>query len=273
MSDTSAKIKVVDRRLSRKWRLFTGITYALVPVALALGLFSGYNAVKFICLGASDYRSLGLWLLMLVMCVLDILEALTFHSLNQHYWQREREFNTVSIISRTLASAADSEKQAAVIEKKQEIVNEVTKKVSGETKASIQEAVDKGFEGMKTFFADMLRNSGMTSTYEEYEDDVDESQSGLLDATLKAREAGKDSSSKQTVENGKSDEKKDERSDANEETDSSADQDGPDEDGSDGDEDSENHSDDEDTQGFFADGDEEDDYEDGNPIMDDDSHW
>lgn len=269
MSDTSAKIKVVDRRLSRKWRLFTGITYALFPVALALGLFSGYNAVKFICLGASDYRSLGLWLLMLVMCVLDILEALTFHSLNQHYWQREREFNTVSIISRTLASAADSEKQAAVIEKKQEIVNEVTKKVSGETKASIQEAVDKGFEGMKTFFADMLRNSGMTSTYEEYEDDVDESQSGLLDATLKAREAGKDSTAKQAVDN----EKEDAPSDARQEVEPSADQDGPDEDRPDDDEDSENHSDDEDSQGFFADGDEEDDYEDGNPIMDDDSHW
>ena len=146
----------------------------LLPVSVVLGFYSAYNVYHFLANSQSDYVSLALWALILVISVLNIAEAVIFRALNSHYWMREREFNTVSIISRTLATASDYEKQASAMEKKQEIVNEVTKNVAKETKSQIEESINKGFDGMKTYFASALRTRGY----------VEKQENDLLGATL-----------------------------------------------------------------------------------------
>lgn len=174
MSD-STRIKITDKKLSLKWKIFTGVTKSLLPVSVVLGFYSAYNVYNFLASSQSDYVSLALWALIFVMCVLNIAEAVIFRALNNHYWMREREFNTVSIISRTLATASDYEKQASAMEKKQEIVNEVTRNVAKEAKSQIEESINKGFDGVKDYFASALRTRGYA---EKPEND-------LLDATLK----------------------------------------------------------------------------------------
>lgn len=174
MSD-STRIKITDKKLSLKWKIFTGVTKSLLPVSVVLGFYSAYNVYNFLASSQNDYVSLALWALILVMCVLNIAEVVIFRTLNSHYWMREREFNTVSIISRTLATASDYEKQASAMEKKQEIVNEVTKNVAKEARSQIEESINKGFDGVKDYFASALRTRGYA---EKPEND-------LLDATLK----------------------------------------------------------------------------------------
>ena len=161
-NETKTKIKVADRELSRKWKTFKYVTTALVPVSLVLGIYSGYNVYSFLASRQTDFVSLSLWSLIFVLCLLHLANAVIFRCLNNHYWKREREFNTIQIVSRTLASAADSEKQASAIQKKQELVNEVSRKVATETKAQIEESVKKGFDGVKGYFAESLRRNAYT---------------------------------------------------------------------------------------------------------------
>lgn len=178
------KIKIKDKKLSVRWKIFTILTIALLPVSCVLGLYSSYNVCLFLISNQTDMVSLALWSLIFVMCALHIANAIIFRTLNNRYWEREREFNTVLVVSRTLATAADYEKQASAIEKKQEIVNEVTKTVAEEAKTQIEKAVNKGFEGMKTYFASALREKNLTEE-KQY------SKGDLLDSTLESM--GRDS--------------------------------------------------------------------------------
>lgn len=183
----TTKIRIEDRSLSIRWRAFTFLTHSLVPVSLVLGTWSAYNVYRFLASRQDDVISLTLWALILLICVLHIVDVIIFRALDAHYWERERQFNTLSIVTRTLASGADAEKQAASLEKKAEIVAEVTRKVTEEAKTQIQEAVDKGFSGMRTYFAQALRDRGYTQEHAQDDD--------LLAQTLRAmqeKKGGKD---------------------------------------------------------------------------------
>lgn len=180
----TTKIRIEDRSLSIRWRAFTFLTHSLVPVSLVLGAWSAYNVYRFLASRQDDVISLTLWALILLMCVLHIVDVIIFRALDAHYWERERQFNTLSIVTRTLASGADAEKQAASLEKKAEIVAEVTRKVAEEAKTQIQEAVDKGFSGMRTYFAQALRDRGYTQERGQGDD--------LLAQTLRTMHEAKD---------------------------------------------------------------------------------